>query len=419
MATSPATNRATPVPFWNRLREIALYPFRGSALITLILLTVMSLLGFLPGLAGLILTCVVWFSAYKFAFEILRSSAHGELQAPESMFSTENGTVWRFLALQIVLGVVVVLSFLGGWVVGLAVMVLAIFLQPGMIMSLAIDGSFRHAIDPSTAFAIVGRLGGSYFAAFGLLFVIQVSAGTASGWVGNVMPPVLGELAVNLFAFWGLFATFHLMGYLVYQYHEDLGFEPESHGRALPTLITRDRQLLDAAELRIREGDSPGALQLLREEVRSRAVDTPTHELYRRLLRQHGTPAEGDEHARLFLNLLMMEKQDRKAIALLREALEANPDFVPMQVEHGELLAQRARLSGLAQLALDQWLALLRRHPREANAPRWALDAALLMSERFGRDDEARALLQQARSNCQDPDLQEKIAAALKPLQPA
>ena len=419
MALSSAPNRAKPVPFWNRLREIALYPFRGSAVITLILLTALSLLGFLPGLAGLILTCVVWFSAYKFAFEILRTSADGDLQAPESMFSTENGTVWRFLALQIVLAIVVGFSFAGGLLVGLAVMVLAVFLQPGMIMSLAIDGSFGHAIDPSTPLAIVRRIGGPYFAAFGLLFVIQACAVTASGWVGAVMPAVLAELAVNLFSFWGLFATFHLMGYLVYQYHEELGYEPASHARAAHVLVSRDRQLLDAAEARIRDGDNLGALQLLREEVRSRAVDAETHELYRRLLRQHGTPAEGDEHARLYLNLLMMEKQDRKAIALLRDALAANPDFVPMQVEHGELLAQRARMSGLAQLAVDQWLALLRRHPREPNAPRWALDAALLMSERFGRDEEARALLQQARNQSQDPELQQKIEAALKPLQPA
>src|SRR5687767_15892083 len=117
MALSPAPIRAKPVPFWNRLREIALYPFRGSAAITLILLTVLSLVGFLPGLGGLILTGVVWFSAYKFAFEILRSSADGDLQAPESMFSTENGTVWRFLVLQVVLAVVVVFSFMGGLVI--------------------------------------------------------------------------------------------------------------------------------------------------------------------------------------------------------------------------------------------------------------------------------------------------------------
>lgn len=419
MALSPAPNRAKPVPFWNRLRDIALYPFRGSAGITLILLTVLSLLGFLPGLAGLILTCVVWFSAYKFAFEILRSSADGDLQAPESMFSTENGTVWRFLALQIALGVVVVLSFFGGWVVGLGVMVLAVFLQPGMIISLAIDGSLRNAINPGTALAIVGRLGGSYLAAFGLLFVIQASAGTASGWVDGLMPPVLGELAVNLFSFWGLFAAFHLMGYLVYQYHEELGYEPASHARAAHVLVSRDRVLLDAAEARIREGDNAGALQLLREEVRSRAVDVETHELYRRLLRQAGDAKESNAHAQQYLNLLMMEKQDRKALGLLREALEANPDFVPMQLEHGELLAQRARMGGQAQLAIDQWQALLRRHPKEPNAARWALDAALLMSERFGRDDEARNLLQQARGLSQDPELQQKIEAALKPLQPA
>jgi hypothetical protein len=419
MALSPAPSRTPPVPFWNRLREIALYPLKGTSGFMLILLSVGALIGMLP-VTGWLITGLVWFSAYKYSFEILRASADGELEPPQTSVSIGDGVVWRYLGLQLIYVLAMLFAFgLGGLAIGLIVTLALVFLQPGSLMSLAIDGSFTRAINPATPLAVVSRIGAPYLAAFGLLFVIQVSAATAGNWVDEVMPPVVGQVAVNLFSFWGLFAAFHLMGYLVYQYHEVLGFEPESHNRGLPTLMNRDRQLLEAAELRIREGDSPGALQLLREEVRSRAVDMETHELYRRLLRQHGTPAEGDEHARLYLNLLMMEKQDRKAIALLREALEANPDFVPMQVEHGELLAQRARLSGLAQLALDQWQALLRRHPREANAPRWALDAALLLSERFGRDDEARALLQQARGQCQDAELKDKIDAALKPLQPA
>ncbi len=88
-----------------------------------------------------------------------------------------------------------------------------------------------------------------------------------------------------------------------------------------------------------------------------------------------------------------------------------------MQLEHAEQLADRARLSGQAQLAVDLWQALLRRQPKDVSAPRWALNAALLLVDRFGRDAEARVLLEQARERNEDPALQEKIEAALKPLQ--
>ena len=118
----------------------------------------------------------------------------------------------------------------------------------------------------------------------------------------------------------------------------------------------------------------------------------------------------------MYLNLLMTEKQDRKALGLLREALDANPDFVPMQIEHGEQLAMRAKLSGQGQLALDAWQAMLRADARNPNAPRWAFEAAMVLVEKFGRDAEARVLLERARALSTDAQFVEKIDAALKPL---
>jgi tetratricopeptide (TPR) repeat protein len=121
----------------------------------------------------------------------------------------------------------------------------------------------------------------------------------------------------------------------------------------------------------VRDGNNAAAMQRLDEEIRTRAVTPEVHELYRRLLRSSADAAAIEKHAALYLNLLMLEKQERKALGLLRESLTANPDFVPLQVEHGDQLAQRARTLGQAQLALDQWQALLRRHPKDGAAPRW------------------------------------------------
>jgi hypothetical protein len=411
------TTPPAPPPFWHRLRQITLYPMRGGALAALIGLTLASLLGYVP-MIGPLLTLVVWLGAYKFSFEILRSTADGRMEAPEIVQSVDNGVVWRFIWLQVVcIGVVIFGTLFGGVIIGLALLVLIVLMQPGAIMSLAIDGDFGRAIDPSTTFAIIGRVGGAYFAVFGLLFVIQASAATAGEWLEGWMPPVLGALALNLFSFWGLFAAFHLMGYLVYQYHDALGYEPESHRHARPKLADRDGTLLEQAEQLVRDGRNPAAIELLGAEVRSRAVGFDVHELYRRLLRSSGDRSAADDHARLYLNLLVMEKQDRRALGLLREALDANPDFVPMQLEHAEQLVERARASGQAQLALDLGLALLRKHPRNDAAARWALAAALLMVDRFGRDAEARALLEHALAQCNDATLRDKLQSALKPLQ--
>lgn len=411
---------AAPVPFWNRLRPMMLYPLRGAAFFTVLVLTLCSFLAFLPGI-GRLIALVVWLAAYKYAFEILRATADGHQDPPESVLKIEGGVVWRLLAMQVIYIVAILVAALfGGPIVGLAAIAAIVFLQPGCIMSLAIDGSLSRALNPATAFGIVGRVGWPYLAVFGLLFVIQASVATAGYWLAKFMPLLLGAPLLNAVSFWGLFAAFHLMGYLVYQYHDELGYEPEAHRNRLPALHDRDGELLERAQDLIRDGHNDAAREHLRAEVRTRSVSPQVHELYHRLLRSAGAPlAERSEHSRQYLNLLMIEKQETRALAVLREALDADPDFVPMQPEHGERLAERARLSGQSQTAVDALGALLRHSPRHPAAPRWALDAALLLVDRLGRDDEARVLLEQAIARCEEPQLREKLEAALKPLQPA
>jgi len=408
MPTSPS---AAPLPFWQRLRSITLYPLRGAAFSSLLALTLASLLGLIP-VIGVVFTILVWIGAYKYAFEVLRTTADGRMEAPEVVLGTESGVVIRLIAMQLIfIAVILLATVLGGPVIGLATIALIAFLQPGCIMSLAMDGSLPHALNPATPLALVSRIGWPYMAVFGLLFVIQASMFTATVWLAGVMPPVVADLMVSAVSFWALFAAFHLMGYLVYQYHEVLGYVPTGT-ETLPGRRSPDTDLLAEAEGYVRDGQLDTALELLRGEIRSRAVGMETHELYRRLLQQGGNAAALSCHAREYLNVLVMEKHDRRAIGLLRESLDADPDFVPMQVPMAEQLIERARLSGQKQLALDARLALLRAHPRDPSAPGWALENALQLLERGDRDQEARALLAQARERCEDGILQAKIDAA-------
>ena len=85
-------------PFWERLPSIALYPFRRSALSTLIVLgTLMGVASFIP-LIGWLIVLVLWLSVFKQTFEMLlattncqrrsksdpRRSVSGQRQQPAS-----------------------------------------------------------------------------------------------------------------------------------------------------------------------------------------------------------------------------------------------------------------------------------------------------------------------------------------------
>ncbi|PPT44656.1 hypothetical protein XarbCFBP8132_01290 [Xanthomonas arboricola] len=145
------------------------------------------------------------------------------------------------------------------------------------------------------------------------------------------------------------------------------------------------------------------------------------HELYQRLLRQHHRNDELREHTRQYINRLLQEKQERRALALQREALDGDSTFTPLTPEHATLLAERAKMAGQFQLATDGLLAAIAAWPRDRMMPAWSLDAGLLLGERFGRDEQARAVLQNALAQCDDDALRTKLEAVLKAvaIQPA
>ncbi|MCC4632338.1 MULTISPECIES: hypothetical protein [Xanthomonas] len=405
--------QAAPAPFWTRIPAIATYPLRGSALYALIALTLCSALLVLPGILKLVVMGVLGMATYTYAFDILRHTADGQPDAPRLGYNSFDSAVLRLILLAFALGIVIGVAAALAGKFGLTIAYLGtMLLLPGMLISLAIDGSLRRALNPAVSIDMALRIGWPYLAAYGLLYVIQGS-GTAAVFVAlKYLPPLVREATVMMTSIWTLFASFHLLGYLVYQYHEALGYVPSGgdvHERADP-----DQRLLDEAEQYVRDGHSDEAFQALRGAVRSRAVSLAVHELYQRLLRQHHRNDELREHTQQYINRLLQEKQERRALALQREALDNDPAFTPLLPEQATLLAERAKMAGQFQLATDGLLAAIAGWPRDPMLPSWSLDAGLMLAERFGRDEQARAILQNASAHCDDAAQRAKLDAALR-----
>ncbi|NIJ79728.1 hypothetical protein [Xanthomonas cannabis] len=412
--------QAAPAPFWTRIPAIATYPLRGSALYALIALTLCSALLVLPGILKLLVMGVLGMATYTYAFDILRHTADGQADAPRLGYNSFDSAVLRLILLAIALGIVIGAAAVVAGPFGLTIAYVAtLLLLPGMLISLAIDGSLRRALNPAVSIDMAMRIGWPYLAAYGLLYVIQGS-GTAAAFIAlTYLPPIVREATTLVASIWALFASFHLMGYLVYQYHEALGYTP--NGGDVQERADPDQRLLDEAEHHVREGHTDEAFQAVRGAVRSRAVSLAVHELYQRLLRQHHRSDELREHTRHYINRLLQERQERRALALQREALDSDAAFTPLLPEQATLLAERAKVAGQFQLATDGLLAAIAAWPRDPMLPSWSLDAGLMLAERFGRDDQARALLQHATERCDDAAQRAKLDAALRAvaIQPA
>ena len=398
------------LPFWQRLRAISLYPFQSAALYTVIVLTVLIAVGGLLPVVGFLLILLSWLAALKYAFEILLTTANGQLEAPESVLGIGNSVVWSFLVLQIVsVFVPMIVAMAASVELGTLLLWLIMFLQPAAIMALGMTQSLLSALDPSLWLRLVTRIGWPYLALVGLLLVIQYSAANATGLLGAMLPAVLAEPLITVFALWALFATFHLMGYLLWQYHEALGFEPTAPERVVNQREAQEQQLQDAVTQAVQGGDIASALRLIREELRSRALPIPLHDLYRRLLRQQGDQAALLEHGRLFMHLLLVEKQDRRALGLARECLDLDAHFTAPDIEDSIRLAERAAQSGQSSLAVDLLLAAVHADSRHPEMPRWTWRAVDLLLRQPGREAQALSLLDKALPRCDDPALRDSL----------
>lgn len=403
------------VPFWQRLSEITLYPAKPAAMITIGVLALARLLGLLPGLAGWLLDLLVTVALYRFAFEVLRATANGRMEPPEGMGETAQSSGWLAIWLQLIFIIAaVLLVVLLGWI-GLALCVVMLVGYPGAVMSLAIDQNLGHALNPGTWIQIMTRLGWPYFVAFGLILVIFISAGNAQAWLAKLLPLAVGLPVFHFISGYALIATFHLMGYLIWQYQDELGFTPD----AVPTLqlhrnADTDQYILDEAAQMVRDGETDMATETLQAHLRERGGTEAVHTQYRKLVRLKGDRNELIRHGKEWLPMLLAQEKEKTAVELCRELADLDPTFVLTDAESNARLAQRASTLGHAQLALRLINGFHKRHPKSADIPAMYLLAARLLSERMGKDAEAKSLLTQIRGAYPNHALVPQIDALMK-----
>lgn len=386
-------------PFWQRLRPISLYPAHAASLTTIGVLALCHLVRFLP--FGFFLDVLVWVALYKYAFECLRSSANGRPEPPEVTVSVEDSLGWAQIWLQVVFVALNLIGFLAlGPIGGTVVAIVLALALPGAIMSLAMDENLLHALNPATWFEILARIGWPYVAVAALQFVFNVSARYAQALVLPFLPPFVALIVFYFIANYVLVATFHLMGYLIYQYHEEIGFEPnETHVPLRRPSDDPDQPLLDEAAQLLRDGNPDSARALLADQLRGRGGSDALHTQYRKLLALGNAREEQLRHGREWINALLAQDKDRRAVDIARECFDIDPAFEPSQPDQVARIAQKAVEVGATQVALRLVSGFHKRHPKHRDIPQNYLLAAKLLAERMGKDAEARALLDQLIQN--------------------
>lgn len=292
MAARMGRSRTAITPFWNRMPRFFLYPLTlpglyvlfGLAVINAVLLDVTQ-----AGIGGwyvsFIISIVTGLFSIKYGYDILERTAHGELTPPRldrEVLLEGYELPFKQLAILILLGAFAFgLAFITPSAIAPLVMityvVAVLVLFPAIVMTLALERSVSAALNPATLFGIAFRVGWPYVAVLGLLVLLNGGSAQVM-WLFGRNLPVPAFVFLNTFAqnlFW--FAMMHLMGYLLYQYHGRLGFEP----LALAEEDDGWGEIMAPVEEALDEEDYPLAAQRLQGLVR----DYPDHALELRLRR--------------------------------------------------------------------------------------------------------------------------------------
>lgn len=420
---STTANNQVPAriqPFWVRIPETLAYPMQGNAIMTLFVLTLVKLITIFPSfMLGIMINTIVNVALFRYASECLVSTSHADMKAPPYSMQISEAIAIKHVVLQIILMLtsILVAIFANVWA-GVAVGLLFAYILPAAIILLTMTRSLRQALNPAAWFETISLIGGAYvlLALFCMIyFAIGVAASVyfnmaSGGGAGGFIAELLSWFAMS----YVILASFHLMGYVVYQYADRLGHEVKSDD--LPKTMRNlradpDQDLIDQTQALSDAGDNTKARALLLEHMSSRGATTLAHEHYRKLVKKDNDRAALIDHGRRFVAVLAAQHNDKRAVEVYAETLALDNGFKPEIPDDVHRLANRATMMGQHKLAVYMTQGFGQRYPKHQQALKNTLLSARIMCEKLGMVKQAAELIRFAEQKWPDHPQKDELLA--------
>jgi tetratricopeptide (TPR) repeat protein len=391
-------------PFWNHMPRIFTYPFSLQPLVLISVLSVATL--FLSGgdfISG-ILRGAIWLIVLKYSFESLKATASGNLKPPSvngKTISEDIQQVFKQFAIYVLIFIgFSYISFKVGLVAGFTFAIVVLFFVPSMIILLVTTGSLFHAINPVVFVGLAFRIGWAYFLMYFFLFLLGSAPAYLAQFVIRFLPP---ELHLMLFGFAKSFYTivsYHLMGYVILQYHEKIGYQvdyedfsdPDAENFG-PQKTDPDAVVLSKATPLIKEGKLDEAIALIKQMTHQQPISgIELSERYYNLLKMRKRTAELLEHGIPHLDLLTAQNQKNKAIAVYTECRTMAANFLPSANALFKL-AGWLNESGKTKAAVAVYNTLAKSYPDNPLVPKAYFRIAQIFHDRLMNKEQAKKAL--------------------------
>ncbi|MBT8372673.1 MAG: tetratricopeptide repeat protein [Deltaproteobacteria bacterium] len=391
-------------PFWNRMPRIFTYPVSMHPLILMSAAAMFIMLLSGPGLVRALLSGAAWLIILKYSFESLKSTAGGNLQPPPvnaKTISVEFHQVFKQF------GIYIAIFIAFGWIsaklgilVGFAFMVAALFFVPSMIILLVTTGSLIQALNPVLFVGLTFRIGWAYLLMYFFLFLLAGAPAYLAQFVIRFLPT---ELHVLLFGFAKSFYTiisYHLMGYVILQYHDKIGYQvdyedfkdPASDDYA-PEKIDPDEAVLREVVPLIQDAKLDEAIAVIKKMTQQQQISgVNLSERFYNLLKMRKRKVELLEHGVKHLDILAAENQKSKAIAVFAECRKLDSDFLPAATVLFKL-AGWLNETGKTKAAVAVYNRLVKSYPENPMVPKSYFRVAQIFHDRLMSPEKTKKIL--------------------------
>ena len=215
-------------PFWKRLPKIFLYPFSLQPMLLMLGLAVVEMFFATPGFLNFMIKCVIYCVMLKYAFAAMKATASGDLTPPgltAEAISEDFGVVFKQYGIYFAIGLLFFFAAAAlGPIGGVTALIFLLLSIPAMIILLVTTGRLRNALNPTLFVPLMLRIGWGYLLMYLFLFFLLSAPGAVLRLVLPMFPQALATFVRALAGNFYILVGYHLMGYVLLQYHEEIGY---------------------------------------------------------------------------------------------------------------------------------------------------------------------------------------------------
>jgi hypothetical protein len=423
------------VPFWNRLPQFFLYPLHPQPLILIVVLAAVSVFFADPGLFNNLMGIAIGAVLIKYSHAALIKTARGSFTPPPldaETLSRDFQMVFKQLAIFIIVVLMTVqivrvaaeqLGPTAAIGVGILCLVLVVLAVPAMIIVLVATKSLLHAVNPAIWGGMVWRIGWGYLLMYLFLGILGAAPTLLARLIIAHLPAASHVFLFNVAKCFYTIISYHLMGYVMLQYHEEVGYEVdvEEEGFFLEkekAVGGADTQVLHRVDIFVKEGKIDDAIALIKGETSDDISKLDLAERYFKLLKIKQLVPEMLKHGRRYLDLLAEAKDKAKLREVYAACVAADPAFTPGSVAAFKIAGCFDEV-GQPHEAVQVYNRFIKAYPKDPRLPKAYFLAAGIINERLRNPKKAAGVLKALLKSYPNHELAPHIRKYLKQIEAA